>query len=211
MGPCEFHPFATRVISSVFADMTSRAETTRLVRYSRRSATYRLAAPIGEPSSSFRGSSRTIFDSRESPVCPEPMVCLTPDLRLTESQNYLPLPTQPRLTTLSRKRKEYAQLVDQHFSRGLGALDQQVRPVSSVSRASRLSPSLRRSPTGAGDFAFGRRAGLMVLDLASDRDRRAENPARYTPLELHHRPTRARADIVCLGNPTSRLGLRPGD
>ncbi|GFZ52006.1 GTPase-activating protein [Saitozyma sp. JCM 24511] len=40
--------------------------------------------------------------------------------------NYLPLPTQPRLTTLSRKRKEYAQLVDQHFSRGLGALDQQI-------------------------------------------------------------------------------------
>ncbi|ORY25082.1 rab-GTPase-TBC domain-domain-containing protein [Naematelia encephala] len=40
--------------------------------------------------------------------------------------NYLPLPTQPRLTTLSRKRKEYSQLVDQYFGRGLAFLDQQI-------------------------------------------------------------------------------------
>ena len=43
-----------------------------------------------------------------------------------DTQNYLPLPTQPRLTTLSRKRKEYSQLVDQYFGRGLASLDQQV-------------------------------------------------------------------------------------
>ncbi|KAK8845567.1 hypothetical protein IAR55_006282 [Kwoniella newhampshirensis] len=40
--------------------------------------------------------------------------------------NYLPLPVQPRLTTLTRKRKEYSQLVDQYFGRGLAALDQQI-------------------------------------------------------------------------------------
>ncbi|OCF31195.1 tbc1 domain family protein [Kwoniella heveanensis BCC8398] len=40
--------------------------------------------------------------------------------------NYLPLPSQPRLTTLNRKRKEYTQLVDQYFGRGLGSLDQQI-------------------------------------------------------------------------------------
>lgn len=33
---------------------------------------------------------------------------------------------QPRLTTLSRKRKEYAQLVEQYFSRGQESLDQQI-------------------------------------------------------------------------------------
>lgn len=44
-------------------------------------------------------------------------------------QNYLPLALQPRLTTLSRKRKEYSQLVDQYFGRGLASLDQQVSPV----------------------------------------------------------------------------------
>lgn len=46
----------------------------------------------------------------------------------TDKQNYLPLPVQPRLTTLHRKRKEYSQLVDQYFGRGLASLDQQVRP-----------------------------------------------------------------------------------
>ncbi|WVQ93553.1 hypothetical protein IAU59_000628 [Kwoniella sp. CBS 9459] len=40
--------------------------------------------------------------------------------------NYLPLPSQPRLTTLNRKRKEYSQLVDQYFGRGLASLDQQI-------------------------------------------------------------------------------------
>ncbi|WVR03599.1 hypothetical protein IAU60_000591 [Kwoniella sp. DSM 27419] len=40
--------------------------------------------------------------------------------------NYLPLPSQPRLATLGRKRKEYSQLVDQYFGRGLAALDQQI-------------------------------------------------------------------------------------
>ncbi|OWZ64085.1 hypothetical protein AYX14_02800 [Cryptococcus neoformans] len=40
--------------------------------------------------------------------------------------NYLPLPVQPRLTTLNRKRKEYTQLVDQYFGRGLSSLDQQI-------------------------------------------------------------------------------------
>ncbi|WRT63831.1 uncharacterized protein IL334_000756 [Kwoniella shivajii] len=40
--------------------------------------------------------------------------------------NYLPLPVQPRLTTLNRKRKEYTQLVDQYFGRGLASLDQQI-------------------------------------------------------------------------------------
>ncbi|WWC58139.1 uncharacterized protein I303_100674 [Kwoniella dejecticola CBS 10117] len=40
--------------------------------------------------------------------------------------NYLPLPSQPRLTTLNRKRKEYTQLVDQYFGRGLSVLDQQI-------------------------------------------------------------------------------------
>jgi hypothetical protein len=45
----------------------------------------------------------------------------------THQQNYLPLPVQPRLTTLHRKRKEYSQLVDQYFGRGLASLDQQVR------------------------------------------------------------------------------------
>jgi hypothetical protein len=44
-----------------------------------------------------------------------------------DKQNYLPLPVQPRLTTLHRKRKEYSQLVDQYFGRGLASLDQQVR------------------------------------------------------------------------------------
>jgi hypothetical protein len=48
-----------------------------------------------------------------------------------DGKNYLPLPTQPRLTTLSRKRKEYSQLVDQYFGRGLASLDQQVRPSDS--------------------------------------------------------------------------------
>jgi hypothetical protein len=38
----------------------------------------------------------------------------------------MPLAVQPRLTTLSRKRKEYAQLVDQYFGRGLASLDQQM-------------------------------------------------------------------------------------
>jgi len=46
---------------------------------------------------------------------------------LNPLQNYLPLPTQPRLTTLTRKRREYSQLVKHTFSRGLGGLDQQVR------------------------------------------------------------------------------------
>ncbi|KAK4685873.1 TBC1 domain family member 2, partial [Tremellales sp. Uapishka_1] len=41
-------------------------------------------------------------------------------------KNYLPLPSQPRLATLTRKRKEYSQLVDQYFGRGLQALDQQI-------------------------------------------------------------------------------------
>ncbi|ORX34797.1 rab-GTPase-TBC domain-domain-containing protein [Kockovaella imperatae] len=40
--------------------------------------------------------------------------------------NYLPLPSQPRLATLQRKRKEYSQLVDQYFGRGLASLDQQI-------------------------------------------------------------------------------------
>lgn len=48
-------------------------------------------------------------------------------MRLISFQNYLPLPTQPRLTTLNRKRKEYSQLVEQYFGRGLASLDQQVR------------------------------------------------------------------------------------
>ncbi len=39
------------------------------------------------------------------------------------AQNYLPLPSQPRLTTLSRKRREYAQLVDQAFGRGLSGIE----------------------------------------------------------------------------------------
>jgi hypothetical protein len=38
-----------------------------------------------------------------------------------EGKSDLPLPTQPRLTTLSRKRKEYSQLVDQYFGRGLAS------------------------------------------------------------------------------------------
>jgi hypothetical protein len=50
-----------------------------------------------------------------------------------DKQNYLPLPVQPRLTTLHRKRKEYSQLVDQYFGRGLASLDQQVR-VAIISR-----------------------------------------------------------------------------
>ncbi|TYJ54767.1 hypothetical protein B9479_004523 [Cryptococcus floricola] len=40
--------------------------------------------------------------------------------------NYLPLPAEPRLATLSRKRREYEQLVDQYFGRGITALDQQI-------------------------------------------------------------------------------------
>lgn len=44
----------------------------------------------------------------------------------TSSQNYLPLPSQPRLTTLARKRKEYAQLVEQAFGRGMTPQDAQV-------------------------------------------------------------------------------------
>ena len=48
---------------------------------------------------------------------------------MIDKQNYLPLPVQPRLTTLLRKRKEYSQLVDQYFGRGLASLDQQVREV----------------------------------------------------------------------------------
>ncbi|WVQ76188.1 hypothetical protein IAR50_005850 [Cryptococcus sp. DSM 104548] len=40
--------------------------------------------------------------------------------------NYLPLPAEPRLATLSRKRREYEQLVDQYFGRGIAALDQQI-------------------------------------------------------------------------------------
>lgn len=41
-------------------------------------------------------------------------------------QNYLPLPHQPRLTTLARKRREYAQLVEQAFGRGMTPADAQV-------------------------------------------------------------------------------------
>ena len=41
-------------------------------------------------------------------------------------QNYLPLPQQPRLTTLARKRREYAQLVEQAFGRGMTPADAQV-------------------------------------------------------------------------------------
>ncbi|KAL7418708.1 GTPase-activating protein [Cryptotrichosporon argae] len=40
--------------------------------------------------------------------------------------NYLPLPVQPRLATLQRKRKEYSQLVEQYFGRGPAALDQAI-------------------------------------------------------------------------------------
>ncbi|CAK9785547.1 unnamed protein product [Cutaneotrichosporon oleaginosum] len=40
--------------------------------------------------------------------------------------NYLPLPVAPRLATLTRKRKEYASLVEQYFGRGLASLDQQI-------------------------------------------------------------------------------------
>jgi hypothetical protein len=73
-GGLTLYPSATRVILSVFADMTSRAETTRLVRYPRRGATYRLAAAIGEPSNSPRGSSRPLSGrnppwSAERPWC----------------------------------------------------------------------------------------------------------------------------------------------
>nr|ODN87621.1 tbc1 domain family protein [Cryptococcus depauperatus CBS 7841] len=39
--------------------------------------------------------------------------------------NYLPLPVQPRLITLNRKRKEYLALVDQYFGKGLSSLNQQ--------------------------------------------------------------------------------------
>lgn len=49
-----------------------------------------------------------------------------PYSHLADEQNYLPLATQPRLTTLTRKRKEYTQLVTQYFARGLGGLDQQI-------------------------------------------------------------------------------------
>lgn len=37
--------------------------------------------------------------------------------------SYLPLPAQPRLATLARKRKEYAQLVEQAFGRGMSQGD----------------------------------------------------------------------------------------
>ncbi|GHJ87348.1 hypothetical protein NliqN6_3750 [Naganishia liquefaciens] len=40
--------------------------------------------------------------------------------------NYLPLPQQPRLTTLARKRREYAQLVEQVFGRGMTPADAQI-------------------------------------------------------------------------------------
>lgn len=40
--------------------------------------------------------------------------------------NYLALPAQPRLANLARKRKEYAQLVDQAFARGMSAGDVQI-------------------------------------------------------------------------------------
>ncbi|BEJ12464.1 hypothetical protein CspHIS471_0209240 [Cutaneotrichosporon sp. HIS471] len=40
--------------------------------------------------------------------------------------NYLPLPLAPRLVTLTRKRKEYAALVEQYFGRGPAFLDQQI-------------------------------------------------------------------------------------
>ncbi|KAJ9106873.1 hypothetical protein QFC19_003002 [Naganishia cerealis] len=40
--------------------------------------------------------------------------------------NYLPLPSQPRLTTLARKRREYAQLVEQAFGRGMTPPDAQI-------------------------------------------------------------------------------------
>lgn len=46
-------------------------------------------------------------------------------VRLT-LQNYLPLASQPRLSSLTRKRKEYSQLVAQYFARGLGGLDQAI-------------------------------------------------------------------------------------
>lgn len=81
-----------------------------------------------------------------------------------DGKNYLPLPTQPRLTTLSRKRKEYSQLVDQYFGRGLASLDQQVRP---------------------SDSRFSPQPGLTA-DMASNRNRRAAHEARCTSMELYH-------------------------
>jgi hypothetical protein len=44
----------------------------------------------------------------------------------------MPLPVQPRLATLSRKRKEYGQLVEQYFGRGPAYLDQQVSYVAHI-------------------------------------------------------------------------------
>lgn len=43
-----------------------------------------------------------------------------------DRQNYLPLPEAPRLATLTRKRREYAQFVQQYFGTEGAALDQQM-------------------------------------------------------------------------------------
>lgn len=45
---------------------------------------------------------------------------------LTVKQGYLPLPKPTRASTLARKRREYASLVETTFSRGREGLDQQI-------------------------------------------------------------------------------------
>lgn len=105
-------------------------------------------------------------------------------LASTDGQNYLPLPVQPRLTTLHRKRKEYSQLVDQYFGRGLASLDQQV--------------------------SFPRSTGLTV-DVASDRDRCTAYKTRCPTMVDHDGSAISGAHTVCLGHASSRLGIRAGD
>lgn len=94
--------------------------------------------------------------------------------QLLTVQNYLPSPVQPRLATLNRKRKEYSQLVEQYFGRGLSSLDQQVSETS-----------------------LNRVLSLKSADLASNRDRCASDKTWRPAVAVHDNPTSAAPDVAC--------------
>jgi hypothetical protein len=86
-------------------------------------------------------------------------------------QNYLPLPHQPRLTTLARKRREYAQLVEQAFGRGMTPADAQAS-VDYV-RQALVHPAYI----------------ACLPDMASDRNRCAAHSAWGAPMVLRGHAT----------------------
>jgi hypothetical protein len=86
----------------------------------------------------------------------------------TSLQNYLPLPSQPRLTTLARKRKEYAQLVEQAFGRGMTPTDAQVSFWLGKGAEAVATTLLRADPSKF----------IHSPDMAPDRNRRAKDSSR---------------------------------